>query len=171
VNNITETERAYLAGLIDGEGCLTISKTQGKNNRTPVYTAQIIIMMTNKEVIEYIKQVTGIGNIYGQNRQSPNQSAAYRWVVNTKSDLLPFLKSIKPFLIVKQNEIEILLEYLSLPPNPEMGKGKSMPAFYVNQRDQYYQRMRDLKTHGKSLTLDMPKQEFPVIESHQASLF
>lgn len=159
-----------MAGLIDGEGCLTITKYQGKNNITPVFCAQVLIAMTSKEAIEYARTTTGAGRVYNQEKRG-NSCAQYRWAVNNTADVLAILVAITPYLVVKAEEARTLMEYLCLPKAPDIGRGHSMPPVYVKQREAYYQRLRDLKTKGKAIGLDDPKPEAKKIASPQTTLF
>lgn len=172
MNALQETDKAYLAGLIDGEGCITITKTQGKVNRTPVYTATVVIAMTNKNVLEYVKAMTGIGSMAIQDRsQRENYSDAYRWFITVTSDIRDLLLSIIPFLHVKKVEAESMVEFLSLPRPKLAGKGYITPPFYVQQRENYYLLLRDLKTAGKGLRDNTPRPEIAKIEDPQYALF
>jgi hypothetical protein len=163
MNQLSETQKAYLAGLIDGEGCVTILKHQGKNNRSPVYRAMLVVAMTSKETIEAIHTFTSVGTIHYEERNNKKETncSVYRWQISVSTDLRGVLQAILPYLILKRGEVETVLEYLSLPSDPSMGKGIPKPLFYTHKREAYYQRLHDVKTRGKGITEDRPA---PVIE-------
>jgi hypothetical protein len=60
---ITETEKTYIAGFIDGEGCISISKYQGKNNRAPVYTLQLVITQKGPIPLFELQEIIGLGTL------------------------------------------------------------------------------------------------------------
>jgi hypothetical protein len=173
MNALSETQKAYLAGLIDGEGCLTIlkNKSQQNENVSPVYTACLIIVMTDSEVIQYIKDLLGVGSIFIQHRENQGlkHSDTYRYTLNTHGKLYELLSSISPYMIVKRDEAAILLEYLALPKAKQAGRNHSTSPYYVMQRETYYQRLRDIKTRGKGIRANTPKAVRPQIKNPQLS--
>jgi hypothetical protein len=169
MNAISETQYAYLAGLIDGEGCLFISKYQGKHNVTPVYRAQIIICMTNKEVIDYICEVTGAGKSYFSPARSDKLSHIYRWVVNSYDDIKIILNGIMPHLRVKKTEAEMMLDFVSIKVKRSYGKGKTRPMSLVHKQDVFYHQIMDYKTRGKGPAF-IPQEPIKEIDP-QLSLF
>ena len=63
---MTSVEAAYIAGLFDGEGCVTCKKkpTKRADRNGKVYNQWYIrceITMTDKEVISWIHEVLGFG--------------------------------------------------------------------------------------------------------------
>jgi len=61
-------EASYLAGIIDGEGTITLTKLHSKENRRPI----ISIASTDIELLEYIKSIIG-GNITKKRNYSPTK--------------------------------------------------------------------------------------------------
>jgi len=56
VNRLEDTEAAYIAGLIDGEGTITLSKRHRNENR------QLVISISNNEkvILDYVLKVAGV---------------------------------------------------------------------------------------------------------------
>ena len=84
---------AYLAGLIDGEGCLKI-ENHG--------TIRLIIGMTDRKAIYWIYQTFG-GNI-GIDKTKKGKNF-YVWRMNQGKDLFYLLLLVMPFLITKKQII------------------------------------------------------------------
>ena len=173
MNALTGEEVSYLAGLIDGEGCLTINKYQGKRNRTPSYRGMVIIEMTAGEVFERVTKITGIGKVFytDHSRDNAHHSASYRWVVYNKADMVALLEKLLPYLVVKKQEAQVLLEFLALTPAKIVGKNSCKSQHYVQRDEQYYQMLKDLKTCGKGISEDRPKIEPAPIPGLQMRLF
>lgn len=81
--NISLADAAYLAGLIDGEGHIAVSRTRTWPSakackRGFAYRSSIIVSMTDKEVLDWAHGLTGLGNIryYGANATSPHGPAS-----------------------------------------------------------------------------------------------
>jgi hypothetical protein len=103
---ITNTELAYAAGYIDGDGCFNISKYLRK------YRAYIIISSTNKNVLDWFKENFGGGIsspkkiILGRERHKP----VYYFVMAKKQGVV-FTKSIIRFLVEKSEEAKVFIAY------------------------------------------------------------
>lgn len=59
VKTLNVEEAAYLAGIVDGEGTITLaSKNKGQNRRLA-----ITVSNTDRELLEWILKVVGVGII------------------------------------------------------------------------------------------------------------
>lgn len=99
---------AYLAGIIDGEGTLSL------HSRNKSGSTQIIFNVSNTclPLLKHLKRVTGTGTIACCNRpKNPKWKIGYNWRVPQSSAywLLPLLL---PHLVVKKKQAKILLHYL-----------------------------------------------------------
>jgi hypothetical protein len=157
MNELSDVQAAYLAGLIDGEGCLFISKQQFKRCVYPSYRAHLIIVMTSKSVIEYVHSLVGAGNVYFVKSISENLQHKYRWEVTNNADLFKIISGIMPFLIVKKHEAETALEFISSDFTFKQGPGRSRPKSIVKAQDGFYRRIMDLKTRGKGPDFTPPE--------------
>ena len=111
------SEAAYIAGLFDGEGCVTCKKkpTKRADRGGKVYNQWYIrceISMTDKEVISWIHEVLGFGwsreKIY---RKKPTHyKKQWRWCCGYR-DALVFAKLIWPYAQVKLHKIEQIIDH------------------------------------------------------------
>ena len=64
---IPETDRAYIAGLFDGEGCVSYKQymRKRKHNKKPYPTWQIRleIAMTDKSLLLWLHEVLNVGTV------------------------------------------------------------------------------------------------------------
>ena len=162
VNALTEVEKAYLAGLIDGEGCFYIAKQTMRETVTFTYTAQLIITMTCQEVLERIRAITGAGALYFSPSRSEKLAHQYRWVVTNRSDLGRLIRDLLPHFIVKLAEAELVLKFLSVPHQQGYGP-RSKPKWILNQEEHYYTTLMGLKTRGKGPSF-IPETPEPLID-------
>ena len=97
---ISDNDRHWLAGVIDGEGCIRVAKFHNS------YGAQILVGGMHKEFIERVKQITGVGSI----REQPhtNGKTFYNWSASYL-DAEAVIKSVYPLLIVKRPEAKVAL--------------------------------------------------------------
>ena len=139
--NPQQTALAYIAGIIDGEGCLRIVKAMPyrEDMVNPSYSPSIQVGMKNREVLEFCKQYFG-GSIYKER----TRYWVYRWRINSKRQVINCLKKILPWLIVKKEEAEVLLDFCKKV-KPWFKGGKPMTDNELAFREDFYQKMKELK--------------------------
>ncbi|HDY90110.1 MAG TPA: hypothetical protein ENH82_18580 [bacterium] len=93
----------YLAGFIDGEGCLTTSKDKGWCR------PRITISNTNELILRWIKMLFG-GNVYAVKRRTPKLGlkADYIWII-VCNQAIALVECLLPYLKVKQKEARKLV--------------------------------------------------------------
>ena len=94
-------ELPYLAGLLDGEGCIVVSKYRRKDRvgSKDYYCLRIKVANKNYEVINLFREVFGCGSVY-QNKQS----GVWEWSLTSSGKVKEVLESLLPFLIVKRKQ-------------------------------------------------------------------
>jgi DNA modification methylase len=98
----TEKDEAWLGGLIEGEGCITIAEHKG------YYEPRVQVAMVNKNVLEKIRYITGVGTVTKQtSRNNPKWNDSYIWKCggSTASKLCA---DIFEYLISKREQARIL---------------------------------------------------------------
>src|SRR3989304_554414 len=93
VNILTQVEAAYIAGLIDGEGTITLSRKHRNENR------QLVISISNTEVnlLNYVKDAVGAGRITRKRTYSEANTPSKSYQI-TNRQALDLLKQIAPYL-------------------------------------------------------------------------
>jgi len=115
--NLTETEKAYIAGLLDGEGNVNISiiRRHGKPLRV---IPQVEISNTNKEVLEWIAERVNQGNrrISRLRRYTDHRFSKpldnYYLSISGRLAIEPFLQALLPYLHIKKLPTECLFKFL-----------------------------------------------------------
>lgn len=106
---LTESQLAYLAALIDGEGCLSIVKI-GKAGAG--YSCKITVVNTAPQLPEIWREY-GVGRLYLKTNRPAGHKPCYHWIMsaNVCRALLPLLL---PHLRIKQAQAQLLLKFLPL---------------------------------------------------------
>lgn len=107
---------AWMAGFVDGEGCLTISRQIRKDRPSPSYRASITITNTKKSALDIFETYYG-GNVYDvmENRTDKRKvkwANAYCWYC-TVGRAKEFLEDILPYLRIKNDQARIILEFIN----------------------------------------------------------
>lgn len=142
------TECAYCAGIIDGEGTISISVHEqlGRRRNNIVFPNQklkqvskvIRVCNTDIRLLEWLANITGYGKVtklyqnpstkYDRFRKG-NIKPLYSWAIwgfNIKS----FLMEISPYLVIKKRHSELMLESIKLSWN-RGNRGKGAGYFYT----------------------------------------
>jgi hypothetical protein len=107
---MVETEAAYLAGIIDGEG--SISMTAAKKGTDKEYFRIVMsVSNTDKELVQWIGQWGG--SFLWDRHHREGSKPQHRWtaVGNLLREILP---QTIPFMIVKKDRAEWALEALAI---------------------------------------------------------
>ena len=106
--NVTATEAAYIAGLIDGEGSINISPIRGR-----AMGATITVYNSNREMLDWCCAKTGVGtvNAGGGNKKEAHHKTVYRWGVYARQDVVGLVPTVRPFLISKATQADALLVF------------------------------------------------------------
>ena len=156
---------SYLAGIIDGEGCLDIRKM--KNDRR-YYSARLRVGMVDKEFIEWLRNSFG-GSIYCR-KQNGNNRTSYTWQVDAKMTM-KILEKIYPYLRLKKKQAEIVMKfwktkkYIIVPNkriiNPHNKVHKELLPEIRKKRDSLYWQLRSLQIKGKNAAGEETERENP----------
>ena len=112
---MTEAERAYAAGIMDGEGCFTVLRRHERTNKGQAvhrawYVAAVNVTNTERAMLEWM-QVRWGGSIYGKASLSPRSGLpgkkCWHWSLTAKA-LEPFLEDVQPYLVVKYQQCRLL---------------------------------------------------------------
>lgn len=74
-NILTDAEAAWIAGILEGEGCWTKLSSDGW---------AISVGMTDLDVLEKMQNLTGIGNLYSRQPLNENHKLQHAWHVASK---------------------------------------------------------------------------------------
>lgn len=100
----------YLAGLFDGEGCISLIKQARVNSPLPTYSVRVVICMTNKPIIQAI--CNQFGGLYSERKGQEKARNAFT-VMWANRKAIPMLHALIPHLILKKEEAEIALNFLT----------------------------------------------------------
>lgn len=146
-----EAERGYLAGIIDGEGCITISRQAGGSGGrvNTSHRLYLKITMGHWETLAKCQRIAGgVGSMHLQRGGQWND--AWSWVVATQQ-AGAIIREVRDLLVTKAEEADVALEFLALPSGLTGGKGgnKTLPPELVAARQDCFERLRDLKPSAR----------------------
>lgn len=136
---------AYIAGIFDGEGHISLKRTSVKKYSLVPYVG---ITNTNIELLNYIHSIFGGKIITLKIKNAMKHKQAY-YLGFRKGEVIKLLNSIKPFLLIKKNQCEIVLNFIKLKKIPKND-------FIPNLREQIINERLDMKFNLDSLNKTGP---------------
>jgi hypothetical protein len=143
-----DIDLSYLAGYIDADGCISLSKNNTMNN---AYQLTIAITSTKPKILYWILDLLKVGYV----KEIPFYKSQTSWVRGRKQKqyiwrisnrgIRKIIKLLIPFLKTKKRQAELINEYLEIS-NKRKGK-------YITEEDRIkkhliYQEMKILNKRG-----------------------
>lgn len=114
VEQLSDIDKAYIAGLVDGEGSIMITKqmptSRVSGNVTPQYMFRVSVSNTHKGVLDWLHskcggELTDNGYIGGKG----GHRLVYEWRIKGQS-AIDFIQDIRDFLRIKPAQAWLALE-------------------------------------------------------------
>ena len=111
--SLSET-MAYLAGLFDGEGCITYKQRtehrKGKPKAYKFWNIRIEINMIDKDTIDYVHKKLGCGSRDYRKPYSHQNHGQYRWRCSHR-DAWEVAKALVPYSITKRDKLQQIVDH------------------------------------------------------------
>lgn len=141
VRALTAAECAYLAGLIDGEGTITLTRKYKGAHRHLL----VSISNTERPVLEWVQRVIGAGRITTKRIYKSGHTPSYTYAISN-IQALALLKQLRSYLqSYKRRRAElVLLKYKAL--TPRNGK---YSAKMLRQREEFIKEFFAITAQGR----------------------
>lgn len=105
---VTETDYAWAAGFVDGDGCISLYLHSGVRHKY----ANVAVIVVQKDIspLEHFKVVFGVDNKIGVTRRGKH--TYFRLSINGQS-AKPVLEKMLPYLVLKKTVAETALALLA----------------------------------------------------------
>jgi hypothetical protein len=147
---MTNEQAAYLAGAIDGEGHIGISKTRTPSSewqRSPRFRFNVTIANTNKAWLEELQRWCGgrIEHIFKATERKRDGYVLRFGMTEVKA----LLARITPYLVMKRRQAELALKYFDLAAKRRLFSVNAKPTdpAIVAEQEALWQEMRSLNLH------------------------
>lgn len=129
---------AYTAGLIDGEGYISLLPVQ----KSKGYCAVVKVTSTDKFMAKFLHENFG-GHIAKPRNHPYPMKPSINWTLRNRNNVNTFLRKIYPYLLVKKAQADVVIEYTdTFSPNSLRNED------IWKQKDEFYRRIRALNKRG-----------------------
>jgi len=158
---------AYLAGMIDGDGCIVVSKSYTYNRgqsdkKIDKYILKVEIISSDTRLIKYL--VGAFGGRYGMSnrKQGLSNEPNYFWQPYAKQHK-ELLKKILPFIHLKRQQVELAIRFCEVHKGYEKGwkyasNGKRYSDHEKGKLEMFWIEMKKLnQTKVRNLSIVQPQ--------------
>ena len=112
MKNTTDIQLAYLAGILDGEGYISIHRLKkAKDKEYKSYVPIVTIQMTDFQPVRLFKRI--FGGFYAEYpKQLKSGKVVYVWSVHTHKNVQIVLTALLPYLQIKKKEAKFALIFI-----------------------------------------------------------
>jgi hypothetical protein len=110
---VKEISKAYMAGLMDAEGCFTITTCKHNTLGHQLFDPSIRCANTFLPVLKWIVRNFG-GTVYAHKPSKGNKLPRWDWSTDSYEHSQRFLSLILPYLILKKEEAKVLQAFYDL---------------------------------------------------------
>lgn len=142
---------SYMAGLIDSEGSISISRSirKDKLHWKPAYNGFISIGNTAKIMIDLM--IENFGGTYTI-ECVPNRKPMYRWITRSSNKVISILETLLPYLKVKSRQAEIVINFCKSKKTYGFQRNKGLPKKEIQKREGLFRKVRELNAAGAAAT-------------------
>lgn len=138
---LTPVQIGYLAGMIDGEGTVSIHLVNRARQIRPRYQPVVMISGTDVRLAEHLQTMLQ-ARYFSRERKIENYKP--QWQIGWHGHrCLPILTLVQPHLIVKREQAAVVIEFIT--------SRMSMPNYnshYTPEQLTLYEKVRDLNVRG-----------------------
>jgi hypothetical protein len=151
VPEIKDTDWAYAAGFVDGEGCIAIVRQYVPSRGRHYYSVHVVVANRDKAVLEWMQSLWGGWVVAAASSRGDNARPAWNWRCPTGLKAEPFLLGIGEFLRVKMPHCENALAMIILIRRSYKTLGPyRIPADWLAEQEALYWKQRELNHRGNT---------------------
>ena len=152
-----DTDAAYFAGFVDGEGCITVDRQKRTNahHKQPFYyIPRMSITNRHKPTLDYLYILSGeVGSFTTRclSQRNPKWADCY-WLGWAGRGIEKFLPDIIPYLKIKRKQADLIMEMIrlkrgmeELAKTPKRSSFTEYTKYYLDKSERYEEIYRAVK--------------------------
>jgi hypothetical protein len=138
----------YLAGIIDGEGCVYVNKRKPHGRRkTFGYGVKVVVSITSYSLVEWFVTNARLTSIH---HRLPEGNRKPQWMCTwNNSNAEWILNTVLPHLVIKKEQAKIGLELLVHMRTTPVVRGQCISPEIISYRDSMKDKISLLNRRGK----------------------
>jgi len=145
---ISDTDWAYAAGFVDGEGCIAITRSFNSRRSRFYYGVAVVVVNRERRVLDWMQGVWG-GWVVAMPFSGGKARPSWAWRSPTGTSAEPFLGGINRWLQLKQGKCQNALEMIEVLKRSRYTLGpKFLPPEWLEIQERHYWRQREMNHRG-----------------------
>jgi hypothetical protein len=150
LTDIKDTDWAYAAGFVDGEGCIAVTRSFSAQRDRFSYSVVVVVVNRERLVLDWMRD-TWSGWVVRMSAPQGNARESWAWRSRTGTQAEPFLTGIRPWLRMKVAQCDNALAMIEVIRRSRYTLGrKSMPPEWLHEQEARYWRQRQINHRGAS---------------------
>ena len=107
--NFSSTQKAYLAGFLDGDGSIYVRLKPNPTYRYGFQVAPYIVLFQSskdKDNFQQICDLIGLGHL------RERKDGILEYIISKQDSIKLFLKTVKPYSLLKKRQIKLMIKIL-----------------------------------------------------------
>lgn len=106
LNEQPEWKLGWLAGMLDGEGCIGLYHTY----HNKYYAPRVQVVNTHEPTIVAFALATGMDQV-SKRQPKGNRKVLYHWEIRSVDEVYSLLSKVLPYMLTRRKQAELLFEY------------------------------------------------------------
>jgi DNA modification methylase len=136
-------DRAWLAALIDGEGCITTTVATPTTGTNESYGVVIVVRMSEWECLDRIVEITGMSKVQDEAHYPSNHGPVFSWKVSGEN-AATLLAEVYPYLRIKRQQAVAAWNLQRLKDGITTKRGVAIPVANMEMRRELHRVLRAL---------------------------
>jgi hypothetical protein len=155
-----DTDWAYAAGFVDGEGCIVVVRSSVTSTAGHQYRVFVDVANRDRAVLEWMRSLWG-GWVVGKLPRTPGAQPIWIWRSPTGVEAKPFLVGIRPWLRIKSKQCDNAVTMIALLQERRRTHGRVVQLGAWNSRlETLYWIQRRLNHRGRAEFVGQPRHPF-----------
>lgn len=157
---LTETEKSYLAGIIDGEGSISLCRSGARDSEAYIYPL-LRVANTKKVLIDWITRRLNFGHRLYVSKLNIGCNDCYHWGV-ASSEAFTVIELVRPYLVIKAMQADVVLApkaeneaALRITGRPQFSRVNRVPKWLLHWRNACFYFLQHLNNRGMKKPIKM----------------
>ncbi len=107
---LSQTQKAYLAGFLDGDGSIYVRLKPNPTYKYGFQVAPYVVLFQSQKEKENFKKIC---SLIGLGYLRVRKDGILEYIIGKVNELREFLKIVKPFVILKKEQVALMIEILN----------------------------------------------------------
>ncbi len=107
---LSQTQKAYLAGFLDGDGSIYVRLKPNLTYKYGFQVAPYVVLFQSQKEKENFKKIC---SLIGLGYLRVRKDGILEYIIGRTDELREFLRIVKPFVILKKEQVALMIEILN----------------------------------------------------------